>query len=39
MTFQTDGVSATTPTLPLSVVRGDARYLALLRKHFRNEPV
>jgi len=36
MTFQTDGVSATTPTLPLSIVSGDARYLALLRKHLRN---
>ena len=36
MTFPTDGVSATTPTLPFSVISGDARYLALLRKHLRN---
>jgi streptogramin lyase len=39
MSFQTDGISATTPSLPGYVVSGDARYLALLRKHLRNEPV
>jgi hypothetical protein len=39
MAFQTDGISATTPTLPASVVAGDARYLQLLRKVLRNRPV
>jgi photosystem II stability/assembly factor-like uncharacterized protein len=39
MAFQTDGVSATTPTLPGFIAAGDARYLAGLRKRLRNGPV
>jgi streptogramin lyase len=39
MTFQTDGVSATAPTLPGFIAAGDARYLAALRKQLRNGPV
>jgi hypothetical protein len=36
MAFQTDGISATTPTLPASIVAGDARYVELLRKALRS---
>jgi hypothetical protein len=36
MTFETDGISATMPRLPASIVAGDARYLALLRKALRS---
>jgi hypothetical protein len=39
MTFQTDGVSATTPTLPASVVAGDVSYLQRLRRALRDAGV
>jgi hypothetical protein len=38
MTFQTDGITSTAPALAESVVAGNARYLALLRKAIRRGP-